>query len=512
MQDRLGDAHERLVPAAERHARGQYFTPIPVIQLVLDLLPGRPTSVLDPACGSGRFLLGAAGRWPTAGLHGLETDPEALRLARTNLPDATLAATSFLDATPSPVDLVLGNPPYVRDRGRKRDLYVDFIERSARWLGPGGRLAFVLSAAWLDVGYGAEVRQLLQTDFAIEWIVESSAERWFPGAKVNTMVLVARREPDAAVRAAQEVRFATVREALPATPVVGRTMRQSDLGADMPWGVFLRAPDLWLEGRPALPTLGALATVRRGFTTNANRFFYPSDAAREGIEPRYLRPLLKSPKRVPGVRAAAAALTDAVFVCEDPAEGTGAGARQWIRANDRESWGLPAQTPARLFLPKGYGDRFRSPLFDAPVFCDQQLYQVLPASGVDEKALAALLNSTWFRLSLELVGRVNFGDGVLWLGLEDARRIPLPDPRGGEEALSAAFDGLPDGPVPPLPELAAAADWDRAQQALDAVVSELMGFSGEQIATVHAAASALCARRVRKAASVRNPSIRQRSK
>ena len=509
-RDLLGAAHELSVPTSERHARGQYFTPNALIDLVLTLCEGAPRTVLDPACGSGRFLLGARERWGGATLRGFETDPVALSLARANLPAGDLSPESFLTAAPTgDVDLLVGNPPYVRNRGQKRDLYVDFIERAHDWLRPRGRLAFVLSSAWLDVGYGATVRRILREGFAVEWLVESSAERWFPGAKVNTMVLIARREDDPGAREAESVRCGVLAEALPSLPTVRRRVPQHRLSPDVPWGVHLRAPDVWLHHRERLPVLGAFATVRRGFTTNANGFFYPVETDRDGIERRFLRPLLKSPKRVKGLRARAAELPDRVFLCDSP---DAPGAAAWIARGGRDGrWTLPAQTPTRLFLPKGYGDRLRSPLFDVPVYCDQQLYQVVARGGVDEEAMAALLNSSWFRLSLELVGRVNFGDGVLWLGLEDARGIPLPDPAGAVDALRDAFAQLPDGPVPPLPTLFDAPDWAAATGAIDAIVGALIGLTPTEQYVVRRAAATLCARRVRKAASARNQGRVERS-
>ncbi len=520
MQDRLGDEHELTVPAAERHGRGQYFTPFPLIELVLELCAGDPPRiVMDPACGSGRFLMAARQRWPGCALRGLETDPVALGVARENLPGAALDPESFLTAAPTgDVDLLVGNPPYVRDRGHKRDVYVDFLERAAAWLRPGGRVAFVLSSAWLDVGYGRVVRRVLADGFAIEWLVESSAERWFPGAKVNTMVLVARREDDEAVRSASEVRFATVHEPLPATPIVGRLRRQGLLSVDEPWGLWHRAPQVWLDRRAELSSLGAHARIHRGFTTNANRFFYPPADA--GIEPGFVHTLLKSPKRFDGVRAAADELPDRVFVCpagRDELHAEGAvGALAWIdthdRGEERRGWQLSPQVPSRLFLVKGYGDRFRQPVFDRPVYCDQQLYQVRPRDGVPEEALAALMNSSWFRLSLELVGRVNFGDGVLWLGLEDARRIPIPDPAPRAAELVLAFSALPDGKVPPLPQLFDDPSWAEPMRALDGLVAELVGLSAAESSEVATAARALCERRLRKAASGRNPRRDGRSK
>lgn len=498
MKDALGEVHEATVPAAERHARGQYFTPFPLIELVLDLCASggaTPRAVLDPSCGSGRFLMAAARRWPKARLLGFDTDPAALALARQNLPAAELHVGSFLDAPAERVDLLVGNPPYVRQRGRKRDLYVDFLEAAPTWLEPGGRLGLVLSSSWLDVEYGREIRELLTREFEVEWLVESATERWFVEAKVNTMILQARRAAGVLRGPGGAVSFAEVREPLPAPAVAVRTVPQQELTPDRPWGPYLRAPDWWLERWGTATTLGDLAEVRRGWTTNDNGFFYPPEDA--GIEARWLRPLVKSPKRVPGAHGVASVLPDRVFLVDEEPSG---GARRWIDGAERTEWRLQPQRATRQMLVKGYGDRFRQPRFDVPVHYDQQLYGVYAADGVDEEALAGLLHSSWFGLTLELLGRVNFGDGVLWLGLRDARGLPVPDLRtaDGVEGLAAGF-GMLQGPAPTVAALAAGGTaWSDGLARIDAVVGELLGLGDVDVLGAWAA---LTERRLRKARS-----------
>ncbi len=504
MRDPLGVALEESVPASERHGRGQYFTPDEVVDLVLSLVPaGAPAGrVMDPACGTGRFLLAAEERWPAAQLFGFETEHEAMVAATVQLPGALISDADFLATDGAgEMDLVIGNPPYVRSRGRKRDLYVRFVRRGLSHLRLGGRLAFVLSNAWLDVGYGRELRELLLREATVEWVVEAADERWFEGASVNTMVLVVRKGPPTP---GERTRFALVRGALPAEPEVVREVKAAELPANEPWGPLLRASDRFLELRGRCVALGELAEVQRGWTTNHNRFFYPPADA--GIEAAWLQPLAKGPKGLRGVRFEAAALRHRAFF------GAGApppGARAWIDLYERDDWRLRPQTPARLFLVKGTHDRHRHPLADRPVYADQQLYLVRPRPGVEVEALAGLLNSSWGHLALELGARVNFGDGVLWLGLGDAReRLWLPDVRGptraaDRHALASAFADFPNDPVPPAHQLDSQPTWRAAIQRLDSVVGGLLGLDADAQAAVRQEWRALCARRLRLAASAR---------
>jgi type I restriction enzyme M protein len=58
--DILGAAFEVMVNPTMKGDKGQYFTPRHVIKLCIDVLnPSDQESVLDPACGSGGFLIGA---------------------------------------------------------------------------------------------------------------------------------------------------------------------------------------------------------------------------------------------------------------------------------------------------------------------------------------------------------------------------------------------------------------------------------------------------------------------
>jgi len=411
------------------------------------------------------------------------------------------------------MDLVVGNPPYIRRRGEKRDVYVDFIERSLEHLVEGGRLAFVLSNAWLSVGYGRSVRELLLSRFAVEWMIESVAESWFPGASVNTMILVARRCDEPAARAAQSVRFAQLTSPLPASPKIVRALPQGQLRVDRAWAPLLRAPDLFLElstSRRVCP-LGDLATVRRGFTTNDNAFFYPPQDS--GIEEGFLRPLVKSPRDVPGVRCRAADLQHKVLVCDEDwgaLKGPHAkGLRRWLRLHGRgraaANWRLRPQEPSRLFLAKGYHDRFRQAVADVPAYVDQQIYGVYPKGGRDVALLAGLLNSAWFQLAVELTGRVNFGDGVLWLGLVDAReRLTLPNPTawdtGRIERVVEAFGSLPDGRVPPVDTVRQDPTWAQPREQLDRELAAGLGVSWGEYRDLQIHGEMMCRRRIHLAA------------
>jgi hypothetical protein len=126
--DTLGPVYSRSVPKAERRRKGQYYTPEWLADLVLDAAgyDGRGTLV-DPACGSGVFLLRALGR-RAKHVTGYDNDARALQTAqiqlvgqdgilrRTGSPPHLELRDSISDPGDQRFDFVVGNPPWVNWR------------------------------------------------------------------------------------------------------------------------------------------------------------------------------------------------------------------------------------------------------------------------------------------------------------------------------------------------------------------------------------------------------------
>jgi hypothetical protein len=428
-----------------------------------------------------------------------------------------------------------------RALGRRAGLYAYFFLHSLGFLREGGRLAFVVPNGWLDVAYGDGLKQFLLDHYRIVAVVESAVERWFPAAGVNTCVVVLERA-GAGQRAANRVRFVRLRRPLaellahdPAdsrraaavesliTRLLPAADRDSDtaavrvrpqaaLAAGDRWGTLLRAPDVYLRQPPRRPVpLAAWAAVHRGHTTGANAFFYltPRQVERWGIEAEYRRPLLKSLRGARRLRLSAADCRHELLVIP-PDRIPAGGARAYVAWGEAEGvaarttcatrrpwYALTESPPGGLLLAKGVWQRHFVALGEDGLAVDQQIYRITPAAGVAPEVAAALLNSTWFALGCELGGRVNLGEGVLWLAGYELGQITLPDPRGlgdGERrALADAFGRLAALPIP-----GADAPPGEAQWALDEVVFDLLGLAAtEREAARRALGDCLAGRRRR---------------
>ena len=285
--------------------------------------------------------------------------------------DIPLTGDSTRSIALDKVDAVVGNPPYIRqenidasDKSNYRrlhrlewpgqvglsgrsDIYVYFFSHAAHLLKPGGFLGFVTSIAWLDTDYGFKIQEFFLRNFKIIAVIESQVDKWFEDARVTTAVTILQKEPDAASRDDNAVRFIQLRkplsevytEALGTPPDDGNgneESRQSDMDAfrdlieaidadqltdfwrvqvrnqrDLwgegvalqsvddgaganprygggKWGQYVRGPDSWFEllelTRDRLTPLQTLANISRGFTSGADRFYCVRDVTRQHLD------------------------------------------------------------------------------------------------------------------------------------------------------------------------------------------------------------------------------------
>ena len=189
-----------------RRIRGAFDTPVDMARLVVTAAirssdNGRPTTGLDPACGTGAFIVAMV----EAGIpevYGTDLDRTALAVAQIAAPRARLVIEDALKHGPL-VDVLCGNPPFVpperqdkllRAELRRRfpwlkgrfDLVIPFAASAAERVRPGGGLGLVLPAAAMVQPYGAVLRR--------RWVqrhrfTELSGPHPFPGAAVEVMII-----------------------------------------------------------------------------------------------------------------------------------------------------------------------------------------------------------------------------------------------------------------------------------------------------------------------------------
>jgi methylase of polypeptide subunit release factors len=296
--DPLGDALCHLRSAEVRRSQGATYTPSNIANAMVSWADGKrlkPSRIVDPGAGSGRFLLAAGRTFPLAALVGIEIDPASAILARANLAAAGFASRAeivlgdYRDMVLSQVDgrtLFLGNPPYVRHHQLDTD-WKSWLTREARKLGlPASQLsglhvhfflatvlkgrkgdfgAFVTAAEWLDVNYGKLVRDLFLNNLGGEGItIMEPTSRTFEDAASTaaiTQFVIGSRPAKIRVRRTTDV---DQKNALTG----GQWIHRGRLETESRWSHLTKQASQAQEG---YVELGELCRVHRGQVTGANR-------------------------------------------------------------------------------------------------------------------------------------------------------------------------------------------------------------------------------------------------
>ena len=306
--DPLGEVFSDLRDPETRRRLGATYTPLPIVDAMLAWAAEQdtPARVIDPGAGSGRFLLRAAKLFKSAELVGVELDPLAAAVARGNLSAAGLKDRSRVvlrdyraeDAVDRNGDrsLFVGNPPYVRHHlieprwkewlvaragelslpaSQLAGLHVYFFLATALRAQAGDFGALITAAEWIDVNYGALVRELFLGKLGGERIVviEPTATA-FPDTATTAAITafqVASRPKSVRLRRVKQLKDLDNLNG-------GRFVRRERLETERRWSRLTYNA----RGCPAgFVELGELCRVHRGQVTGANKVWIADHKAEE---------------------------------------------------------------------------------------------------------------------------------------------------------------------------------------------------------------------------------------
>lgn len=260
----VSDLYMTYFPPELRKSLGEFYTDRRIVEYILDWVGYNPEQnfnvknplflqkLIDPACGSGAFLISALERyfqnflihhkWVSDGISdlveynrivGVDINPFACALsrlgylaalipylARAKLEQGRLPlikhlpifqADSLIDGheeiRDESYDCVVGNPPYVRIQrlnanGSKQyylksfdsavgrfDLYSLFIERGLQLLKPNGKLGYITSNKFMTTNAGKGIRKVISKRSTVNHLFDLSDTKVF-GAAVLPCVLV----------------------------------------------------------------------------------------------------------------------------------------------------------------------------------------------------------------------------------------------------------------------------------------------------------------------------------
>jgi len=231
---------------------------------------------------------------------------------------------------PAQIERALGKDWLDLRLSGQADIFAYIYLHTATLLKGDGSFAIITSNSWLDVGYGAVLKQFFVDHFRVKMIIATWEEAWFEDVAVNTVITVMEKEQDEEKRDNNSIHFVKLKKKLAdlipydlklgsnkrwqklnsivaaieesennkdcatigqnissletdemRVRIVPQRVLRDELGKEgelAKWGKYLRAPNVYFEILEKLQgkivPLKEIANVVRGYTTGINEFFY----------------------------------------------------------------------------------------------------------------------------------------------------------------------------------------------------------------------------------------------
>jgi len=246
--DIKGEAFQVFTYRHQRGDRGEFFTPHPIVKLAVEMMAPQPDEkVIDPACGSGGFLIQTLAyitrqnpgvdksAYICDQMRGIEFNPDValsamIRMAFEGGTGAEITCANALlenESLANTFDVVLTNPPFgskgkVKEQrilksyllarrwsktankdweitrtvlaGQSPDIL--FIEKCLKLLRPGGRMAIVLPEGLLQNVSNSHIRFWIRSQAKVLGVVSIPQEAFVPyGTGIKTSLLLLQKLP-----------------------------------------------------------------------------------------------------------------------------------------------------------------------------------------------------------------------------------------------------------------------------------------------------------------------------
>lgn len=160
---------------------GQYFTTNDTLKSkVLEFTLNNPQLILEPSIGQGDLV----SLFPNVAFDMYEIDKSIKPLD--NIPQ-NIIYTDFLTTPISKkYTTIIGNPPYIKSK--KRNVYIDFIEKCYNLLEPNGELIFIIPSDFFKTTCSCDLINTMVLTGSFTHIYHPHNEKLFKNATVDVLV------------------------------------------------------------------------------------------------------------------------------------------------------------------------------------------------------------------------------------------------------------------------------------------------------------------------------------
>ena len=237
--DVITTAYSKFISKSMYGYLSQYFTPKNLVDFIVELLnPSENEKVLDPACGSGGFLISImnyvwnnvrrtttlhyqseVAEYARKRIYGFDINPKMVSICKTNMLIQGnghtnifiadfLSDLSALNIQPESFDIVVTDPPLSRSISNQKILHnfelgmgkrsqkieVLFLEKCVDMIKPNGRMAMVVPGSLLTSPSLSYARNFLLEKTLIRAIISLPARTFIPYSKIKTSIILIQKK------------------------------------------------------------------------------------------------------------------------------------------------------------------------------------------------------------------------------------------------------------------------------------------------------------------------------
>ena len=155
----------------KRAKQGIFFTPKTLRDIIFSHIENfNPSTILEPSCGSGEFMVDCREKYPDASIVGVELEPQLAFASQSIVPDASVYNEDFLTwDMDKKFDFIIGNPPFVQIKSvfpgasvGRSNLYIEFLFKCLTYhLNDDGILAMIIPSTIMNGCFSKPTRDLI---------------------------------------------------------------------------------------------------------------------------------------------------------------------------------------------------------------------------------------------------------------------------------------------------------------------------------------------------------------